>query len=167
MCQPGRPAPGGDSQAGSGLASSLHEIEGSCLAVSTSTRSPAWVVEDFSEACRSRRTCARVVHVAIGSSLVGEDPWLPAAGSEHLGRRYSRWPGARGQDTLTRVGIGILGHGIDEAVGEGAYGFPVLRHLPLDDLVVNVGDIAGHRSIGNRWPQPASHHMSNTTMTRA
>jgi hypothetical protein len=62
-------------------------------------------------------------------------------------------------------GEAVLVHGVDEALGQGGERLAVLGGA-LDDLVVDVGDVA---DVGDCRPDARSQRviMSNTTSTRA
>jgi hypothetical protein len=62
-------------------------------------------------------------------------------------------------------GLRICVHCIDKALGESCNRFFVLKRA-LDDLVINVGDIANLAHLIAASSQPASHHIKYDHHTR-
>ncbi len=106
----------------------------------------------------ARELAHRVVHVAVGR-LVGQAVVLqPADHRQHLRHVFGGARLAVGALHAERVGIFV--HGGDEAVGERADGLAVLDRA-LDDLVVDVGDVAHVGHVIPRRAQPALHHVEH------
>ena len=97
-----------------------------------------------------------IVHIAI-ARLVGQAFLLQSANhAQHLGHVFGGTRLVGGAFNAQR--IGILVQRVDHAIGQAADGFTVF-HGALDDLVVNIRDIAhiGHTVAAGA--QPALHHV--------
>src|SRR3989344_4327124 len=147
MCQPGRPAPQGEAHPGSPLLADLDPGPG------------AQVVHRLSgQGAVARELAHAVIHVAafcpIGVAAL-EQRLDHAPDLRHVGGRarlVARFHDAQ----LCRV----LVHGPDEARAERRDVFVVLPH-ELDDLVVNVGDVADVRDLEPARAQIAHRHVEH------
>ena len=162
MCQPGRPSPHGDGQAGSPGFADFHNTKssGSRLAVSTSTREPARRSSSFlpdsfpygANLCTSYITSpfARLVGVTVVDELADH--------RQHLVDVFGG-PGLFLRPQAAEL-VEILVHGRGELRRMRA---PVDARLlrAVDDLVVDVGDVAhvGHAQAA--VPQVAAHHVEH------
>ena len=162
MCQPGRPLPHGGVPGRLAVLRLLpqHEVEGILLAeVDLHALAGAQVVERLArELAVAGKLAHRVIDVAVRRA-VGEAALLEHA--DHL-----QHPG----DVLGRarleVGLldpergGVLVHRRDEARGQRLDRLAVLLRA-LDDLVVDIGDVAHVGDVEPERAQPAPHHVEH------
>ena len=163
MCQPGRPSPHGESHAGSPALACFHSTKssGSCLAdIDLDALAGAQVVERLArQLAVAGKFAHRVVHVAVGR-LVGEAVVLPAWRSwSSICGTYSvargSWSGRSTPSASASSCIAAMKRSVScwivSPFSAGA----------LDDLVVDVGDVAHIGHVVAARPQPAADHVEH------
>ena len=104
----------------------------------------------------AREFAHRKIHIAIGHPVGQALGFQLTNQARHL-RHIVGGPGFM-LGPLDAQGIGILVQGIDHALGQRAQGLAVI-HCALDDLVVNVGDVAHVFDLVATDFEPALNHI--------